>query len=244
MNRLQSEIAANMLFVAEFAALVFAVFLIAYLTEKKLCIRRGGRERILSTGKVAVIGIFSAVSAFLMLIEIPVPFAPPFYKIDLSELPILIISFAYGPVAGVMTEWIKILLKLVLKSTSTAFVGELANFLVGCSLVLPAGVIYLEKKTRRMAVAACLVGILCMTVFGSALNAVYLLPKFAELYGVPLEALIELGSGINPAITGVETMALFAVAPLNLLKGSLVSLLTALLYKRLSPVLKSCGRRR
>lgn len=243
MSNLESKFAENVLFVTEFAVLVFLIFLVAYLVEKQLRRRRDERERILSTRKIAMIGIFSAVSAVLMTIEVPVPFAPPFYKIDLSELPILIITFAYGPVAGVMTELVKILLKLVIKSTSTAFVGELANFTVGCALILPAGIIYLIRKTRRMAICSCILGVLSMTVFGSLLNAVYLLPKFSALYGMPLEAIIAMGTKINPAITSVETMALFAVAPLNLLKGGIVSLLTMLLYKRLSPILKNRGRR-
>lgn len=244
MRNLQNKVAENLLFVVEFAILVFLIFLVAYLVEKHILRMRNVRERILSTRKVAMIGIFSAVSAVLMTMEVPVPFAPPFYKIDLSELPILIIAFAYGPVAGVMTEFVKILLKLVIKSTSTAFVGELANFTVGCALVLPAGIVYLKRKTRRMAVLSCMSGIFCMTVFGSIFNAVYLLPKFSELYGIPLETIIGMGTAINPAITGVETMALFAVAPLNLLKGGIVSLFTVLLYKRLSPILKDGGGRR
>ena len=239
MNGLGGKVADNLVFVLQFAALVFLIFLIAYAVEKRVYLRNHYGERILSTRKLSLIGLFAAVSALLMMFEIPVPFAPPFYKIDLSELPILIIAFAYGPVAGVMTEFIKILLKLVLKSTSTAFVGELANFTVGCSMVLPASIIYLEKKTRTMAVNALIAGVLTMTVVGSAFNAVYLLPKFAELFGMPLEAIVGMGTKINPAITSVGTMALFAVAPLNLLKGGIDSVLTMILYKRLSPFLKS-----
>ena len=244
MSNLQNKVAENMLFVAEFAALVFVIFLIAYVVEKRIHLKNGDRERILSTRKLAMIGIFSAISAVLMTIELPVPFTPPFYKIDLSELPILIICFAYGPVAGVMTEFIKILLKLVIKSTSTAFVGELANFSVGCAMVLPAGIIYLEKKTKHMAMLSCFVGVLCMTVFGSAFNAVYLLPKFSELYGMPLDAIVGMGTAINPRIVNVQTMAIFAVAPLNLLKGGIDMLLTRLLYKRLSVILKDRPGRR
>ena len=243
MNDLGSKVADNMLFVAEFAGLVFVIFLIAYLVEKRIHLKNHDTERILSTRKIALVGLFAAVSAVLMVLEIPVPFAPPFYKIDLSELPILIITFAFGPVAGVMTEFIKILLKLIMKSTSTAFVGELANFSVGCTLILPAGIIYLSRKTKRMALVACIAGTLCMTLFGSAFNAVYLLPKFAQLFGMPLEAIIGMGTKINPSITSVETMALFAVAPLNLLKGTIDTVLTMLLYKRLSPILKSSARR-
>ena len=243
MNDLGSKVADNMLFVAEFAGLVFVIFLIAYLVEKRIHLKNHDTERILSTRKIALVGLFAAVSAVLMVLEVPVPFAPPFYKIDLSELPILIITFAFGPVAGVMTEFIKILLKLIMKSTSTAFVGELANFSVGCTLILPAGIIYLSRKTKRMALIACVTGTLCMTLFGSTFNAVYLLPKFAQLFGMPLEAIVGMGTKINPSITSVETMALFAVAPLNLLKGTLDTMLTILLYKRLSPILKSSGRR-
>ena len=233
MNDLGSKVADNMLFVAEFAGLVFVIFLIAYLVEKRIHLKNHDTERILSTRKIALVGLFAAVSAVLMVLEVPVPFAPPFYKIDLSELPILIITFAFGPVAGVMTEFIKIL----------AFVGELANFSVGCTLILPAGIIYLSRKTKKMALIACVTGTLCMTLFGSAFNAVYLLPKFAQLFGMPLEAIVGMGTKINPSITSVETMALFAVAPLNLLKGSIDTVLTMLLYKRLSPILKSSGRR-
>ena len=239
MNGLAGKVADNIVFVLQFAALVFFIFLIAYAVEKRVYLRKHYGERILSSRKLSLIGLFAAVSAVLMVFEIPVPFAPPFYKIDLSELPILIIAFAYGPVAGVMTEFIKILLKLVLKSTSTAFVGELANFTVGCSMVLPASIIYMEKKTRLMAVNALIAGVLIMTVVGSSFNAVYLLPKFAELFGMPLEAIVAMGTKINPAITSVGTMALFAVAPLNLLKGSIDAVLTMILYKRLSPFLKS-----
>ncbi len=239
MSDLAGKVADNLVFVLEFALLVFCIFLVAYLVEKYIHLRHHDRERILSTRKISLVGLFAAVSAVLMLLEIPVPFAPPFYKIDLSELPVLIITFAFGPVAGVMTEFIKILLKLVMKSTSTAFVGELANFTVGCTLVLPAGILYLSHKTKRMALISCIVGTLCMTVFGSAFNAVYLLPKFAQLFGMPLEAIVGMGTKINPSITSVGTMAIYAVAPLNLLKGCIDTVLTLLLYKRLSPVLKN-----
>lgn len=238
MGNLGQKIAENLIFVGEFLLVILLCFFVAYAIEKRIQRRRGQKERILSTRKMAMIGLFSAAAAVLMMFEVPVPFAPPFYKIDISELPILILSFAYGPVAGVMAEFVKILLKLVFKSTSTAFVGELANFAVGAALVLPAGIFYLEKKTKRQAFIACALGVICMTIFGSFFNAIYLLPKFAELYGMPLNTIIQMGTKVNPHIVSVETMALYAVAPLNFLKGSLDMGLTILLYKRLSHVLK------
>ena len=222
----------------EFLAIIVAIFLIAFFVEKYYKKKNGDTERILATRKVAVIGVFSAISGVLMLFEIPVVFAPGFYKFDFSELPALIGAFAYGPVAGVMIEFVKIIVKLILKGTSTAFVGELANFIVGCSLVLPASIIYAMNKTRKTAIAACITGTICMTIVGSMFNAIYLLPKFAEMFGMPLEAIVEMGTAVNPHITSVSTLVLMAVAPLNLIKGGVISLITILIYKKISHILK------
>lgn len=238
MNGLFEKIQENVVFLLEFLAVVAALFLIAYAAEKIAAKRADGTERILSTRKIAMIGMFSAIAAILMLFEIPMPFAPGFYKLDFSELPALIGAFAFGPIAGVMIEFCKIVLKLLFKSTSTAFVGELANFAVGCSFLLPASILYLFHKSKKTAIAGCIVGTVCLTVFGTAFNAVYLLPKFAQLYGMPLDALVAMGTEINGAITGVGSFVCFAVAPLNLIKGTGVSIITLLVYKQLSPILK------
>ena len=239
MRNLLTELTANLLFVVEFLGVVAALFIIAYVVEKWEKKRIGATERVLSTRKVAMIGMFSAIAAVLMIFEVPVPFAPSFYKIDLSELPVLVAAFAFGPVAGVLVEFVKIILNLFMDSTTTAFVGELANFAVGCSFVLPASVVYLFKKSKKQAILGCVVGTLMMTVFGTAFNAVYLLPKFAELYGMPLDAIIGMGSAIDPAMPDVTSFVIMAVAPLNILKGSVVSLLTILIYKKLSIMIKA-----
>lgn len=238
MSELLQSIQENVVFLLEFLAVICALFLTAYIAEKWAKKVSGDSERVLSTRKIAVIGVFSAIAAILMLFEFPVPFAPPFYKIDFSELPALIGTFAYGPVAGIMIELCKIVLKLLMKGTTTAFVGDLANFAIGCSFLLPASIIYLLKKTRKNAVVACVSGTLVMTVVGTAFNAVYLLPKFAQLYGMPLDAIIDMGASINPAITNVSSFVIMAVAPLNLLKGTTVSVMTLLIYKKVSPILK------
>ena len=182
-------------------------------------------------------GMCAALGAVLMVLEIPVFFAPPFYKLDFSEIPMLFCSFYLGPVAGVLAELLKNLIKLLLKGTSTAFVGEFANFAVSCALVLPASILYHIRKTKKSALAGLATGTVMMTVFGSAFNAIYLLPKFAALYGMPLDAIVAMGSEINGAIHSVSTLVLYAVAPLNLLKGFVVSAMTFLLYKRIERVL-------
>lgn len=239
-NGLATAIVENVVFLLEFAAVIIGMVLIAYALEKVSRKKAGddGKERVLSTRRIAVIGMFSAMAAILMLFEIPLPFAPSFYKLDFSELPALVGTFAFGPVAGVMIEFVKIVLKLVMKGTSTAFVGELANFTVGCSFLLPAALCYMLKKTRKNAIIGCIAGTLMLTFVGTSFNAVYLLPKFAQLFGMPLDAIIGMGTAINPKITSVTSFVIFAVAPLNLIKGSLVSIITLLIYKKISPIIK------
>lgn len=188
------------------------------------------------------IGMLGAVSVVLMMFEIPLWFAPSFYKLDFSEVPVLIGTFAMGPLAGAAIEFIKILLHLLFKGTTTAGVGDFANFLIGCALVVPAGILYQRKKTRKNAVLGLILGTVIMVVIGSALNALVLLPTYAKAFGMPMDALVGMGSAVNPAITNVTTFAMFAVAPFNLLKGVTVSVITMVLYKYVSPLLKSNPR--
>lgn len=235
---LWSSVVNNAMFVLVSVGIAAALFLIAYFAEKYLKKRNGDEERILTTRKIAMIGVFAAIAAVLMLFEFPVPFAPSFYELDFSEIPALVGTFAFGPVAGVMIEFCKILLKLFMKGTSTAFVGDLANFVIGCSFILPAGIIYMFKKTKKSAIVASAAGTLIMTVFGTMFNAIYLLPAFSKLYGMPLDAIVGMGTAINGNITSVTSLVIFAVAPLNLLKGGSVSIVTMLTYKKLSPILK------
>lgn len=238
-NGLFQSIKENVVFVVVCIVIALALFLIAYAAEKYVVRRDGIKERILNTRKVAMIGLFSALAVILHVMDFPVPFAPPFYKLDFSEIPALMGTFAFGPVAGVMIEFCKILLKLLVKGTSTAFVGDLANFVIGCSFILPASLIYLFKKTKSRAIVGCVSGTLIMTVFGTAFNAIYLLPAFSKLYGMPLDSIIAMGAEINGGVTGLVSFVCLCVAPMNLLKGTVASLVTMLIYKPLSPILKN-----
>lgn len=221
---------------------IAAVLIIAIVAERLIYKDKQRKSR--DARYVAVCGIMAAMAAVLMLFEIALPFAPSFYKIDFSEIPVLIGAFSLGPVAGVIIELVKVLLKVFfLKGTTTAFVGDLANFLIGCTLVVPASVVYHVHKTKKFALIGMGVGTLVMTVFGSAFNAIYLIPKFAQLYGMPLDSIVAMGTAINPRITSVTTLALFAVVPFNILKGVLVTIITTLLYKHISPLIKGVGRK-
>ncbi|NLC72412.1 MAG: ECF transporter S component [Ruminococcaceae bacterium] len=190
-----------------------------------------------TTKRIAYIAMFSALGGVVMLFEIPLPFAPPFYKIDLSELPVLMCTLYLGPVAGVTAEFLKVAVKLLIKGTSTAFVGDFANFVVGISFILPASIVYHYRKTRKTAVIGLIVGTLCMTVFGSLFNAFYLIPKFSELFKLPVDAIIAMGNKVNSSITDINSLVLFAVVPFNLIKGTVVSIVTYLLYKRVEKII-------
>lgn len=224
----------NLKFVLMCLGVITAIMLAASLCGKYLC---KDRKSFSSTHYISYTAIFACMAGVLMLVEIPLFFAPGFYKLDLSEMPILICTFYLGPVAGVAAELVKVLVKLLLKGTTTAYVGDFANFAVGCSFVLPASVIYHARPGRRTALVGMAAGTLVMTVFGSLFNAVYLLPKFAELYGIPMETIVSMGTAVNASITDAATLVLFAVVPFNLLKGVVVSALTFVLYKRISPIL-------
>ena len=184
------------------------------------------------------VGMLSAIATVLMLFEIPLPFAPSFYEIDFSEVPVLIGCFTMGPLAGVAIEMVKILLNFLINGTVTAGVGEIANFLIGCAFCVPAGLLYQKQKTRKGALLGMAVGTGMMVIVGCVINAYVLLPVYAKAFQMPLDALIGMGTAVNPNITGFSTFVIFAVAPFNLLKGVLVSLIVLAIYKKISPIFR------
>lgn len=198
------------------------------------------KEKLLTTKNVVLMAMFGALGAVLMLFEVPLPFvAPSFYGLDFSEVPILVGTFALGPVAGAVMEVVKILIKLVLKPTSTGFVGEFANLVFSCAMVIPAGVIYKLHKTKKGAMAAMAVGTLTMSAVGIVGNALVMIPFYSHF--MPLENILALGAAINPAVSNVWTFAVICVGPFNIIKGALVSLITALVYKRISILIHNAG---
>ncbi|MCR5250640.1 MAG: ECF transporter S component [Lachnospiraceae bacterium] len=241
---LLQNVSENASYVIGILAIIAAIFLLAVVFELVVRKKNGDKGRVFGTRKIVMCGMFAALSGVIMLLEIPMPFAPSFYKLDFSELPVLVGGFAYGPAAAVVMEFLKVVIKLVLKNTSTAFVGEFANFAVGCSLVLPASMIYSMKKSKKTAVVSLICGTLIMTVFGTAFNAIYLLPAFAALYGMPLDVILGMGAEVNSlAGNGIVSFVIACVAPLNLIKGAADSVICLAVYKRLSPIFKSASER-
>ena len=231
MNGLWAQIVENLSFIIGCVAIIVGLAMLAKLAEHFMPEKR----KVSRARYVSIIGICAAIATVLHMLDFPLLFlAPGFYKLDFSELPVLLCGFFLGPTATVACEGIKIVLKLLLKGTTTAFVGDFANFFVGCSLVLPATIFYHLHKSKHSAIIGLIIGSICITVFGSAFNAIYLLPKFAQLYELPLDSIIAMGAEINGNIHNVSTFVFFCVAPLNLLKAAMVSVLTMLLYKRVA----------
>lgn len=234
MDKLLASARENINFLLICLLIFLVLFFAAMLVEHKFL---KTVKEVNKTRRMAYIAIFGVLGAVLMFFEVPLFFAPSFYEIDFSEVPVLISTFYLGPVAGVTTELLKIILKLFLKGTSTAFVGDFANFVIGCAFVLPASIVYHARKSKGTAVGGMALGTLCMTIFGSAFNAFYLIPTYSRLFGMPLEAIVGMGTAVNANINSVTTLVLFAVVPFNLLKGVLVSIITYLLYKRVEKIL-------
>ncbi len=188
---------------------------------------------------MVIAALMAALACLLMMWDFPLPFAPSFYKVDLSEIPVLIGGFTLGPGYAALIEGLKVLLRLLFKPTETAYVGELANFLIGIALVVPASWwIYRRKKNL---ISACLglgIGTLLMVLAGGLFNYFVLLPAYSVLYKMPMEQIISMGTQLVPWIHDAFTFVLLATTPFNLFKGFLISFLMLLLVPRLNVILR------
>lgn len=156
------------------------------------------KDKLFSTKNLVRMALFAALATVVMLFKFPLPFAPSFYKLDFSEAVVLIAAFVLGPVAGVIVELVKVLLNLLMDGTTTMYVGEISNFLMGASLVLPAAVIYRQKKDFRGALLGVIVGGVCMVIVSALLNYFVLLPAYSTAFGMELEKIIGMGTAHQP----------------------------------------------
>ncbi len=199
-------------------------------------------NKLFTTKNLVLMAVFAALGAVLMYFEFPLTFlAPGFYELDLSEIPILIGSFIMGPLSAIIMEAVKILIKIVIKPTSTGYVGELANFCVGCCLVVPAGLIYRLKKTRKNAFIGMLAGTVFMAIAGAVLNYYVMLPFYEQFMSI--NDIIAAGAKIWPVVNSKFRFVTFCVAPFNVAKGIIVSLVTAVIYKKISLFIKGIGNK-
>lgn len=222
-----------MIALAVVCGVIFLLQLIEVMLAKKAEVTRLSRVTYMTS-----VALLSAIAGILMLFEFPLPFiAPGFYKIDLSEVPILIGAFTLGPAAGVLIVFIKIVINLFINGTTTAFIGETANFLMGIAFVIPASMVYYVRKTKKKAILGMIYGTIFATILGVLLNAYVLLPFYAAAFG-GIEKIVAAGTAVNPAIHSVFTFCMIAVAPFNLIKFSVVSVIAASIYGSVSRVVK------
>ena len=190
------------------------------------------------THKLTVTAMLSAVAFILMFIESPIPaLIPSFVKLDISDLPELLAAFSLGPVYGVAVTFLKNLLHIVFKGTSSAYVGELCNFLLGAVFSLVAGFIYQRKKSRKSALIGAIIGAVLMAIVSVPMNYYVVYPAYVVCYGMPLEAIIGMYQAILPSADSlIKCLTIFNM-PFTFCKGMLDVLLCFLIYKPLSPLL-------
>ncbi len=183
-----------------------------------------------------VTAVMGAIGAILMYVEFAVPFMPGFIKVDFSELPALITTFALGPWYGVLVCLLKNLLHMF--ATNSAFVGELSNFILGAVFVGTAGVIYKYKKTRVGALVSCLIASIVMALISIPSNYYITYPFYGEAFGLPTAAIVEMYKAIFSGVDNLWQCLLIFNFPFNLLKGVANSILCFVVYKKLSPIMR------
>ena len=209
------------------------------MTNKQVIINKTSRSSAenQNIGKIRILtasAMLSAIAYLLQFIEFQLPLSPSFAKFDFSEIPAPIGGFAYGPACGISIEFIKNVLQLT--STSTGGIGELANFVIGSSLVVPAAFIYKRKKNKKTAIIGCITGSVISGFVAAAMNYFVLLPMY-EIF-MPLDQVIAAFAEFFPFIHTKFDVVLYNALPMNILKSGLVTFVTMFLYKPLSPILK------
>ena len=197
--------------------------------------RAANRSR---THKLTISAILSGVAFLLMFIEFPIPaLIPSFVKLDVSDLPELLAAFSLGPVYGVAVALLKNLLFLVLHGTSSAYVGEVFNFIMGGVFAFAAGFIYQRNKSRKGALMGAVIGALLMSVLSVPLNYFVVYPAYVVCYNLPLDAIIGMYQAIRPSANGLLECLVTFNMPFTFFKGMLDVALCFLVYKPLSPLL-------
>ena len=190
------------------------------------------------THKLTVTAMLSTVAFLLMFIEFPIPaLIPAFVKLDISDLPELLAAFSLGPVYGVVVSFLKNLLFSVLHGTSSAYVGELFNFIMGAVFSFSAGFIYQKHKSRRGALIGALAGAVLMAALSVPLNYFVVYPAYVVCYKLPLDAIIGMYQAIRPSTDGLLECLLVFNMPFTFCKGLLDVALCFLIYKPLSQLL-------
>ena len=196
------------------------------------------KERILTTNNMTKIAVFGSLAGVLMLFKFPLPIAPAFMTVDLSDVSTLVSGFVLGPFSGVITVIIKNLINLIIQGTQTFYIGELSNTIVGSIFVYTASKIYFRNKTKKRAIIGLVLGIFSMTILATASNYFIIFPLYAKVMGVELSAFVSMMPP-NSYINSFLDLILYAIIPFNIIKGTINALVTVLIYKQISRLVKS-----
>ncbi len=195
------------------------------------------RTKFLKTSTLVKISILSAIGYILMFISVPLPMLfPEFLKIDISDLTALLGGISLGPMVGISIAFLKNLLQFITGMSTTGGVGEIANFLIGGSFVFTVSYIYSKKRNVSGVIIGLISGIVIMTIVGCIANYFIILPFYSTI-GFSIDAVVSMGSKINPAINDKLTFVIWIIAPFNILKSGIMSLLTLPMYKKTEKIL-------
>lgn len=190
------------------------------------------------TRKLVLIAVLGALSAVLMVFRFPLPFMPPFLSFDFAGVPELIGAFTLGPIAAVAIIFVRIILQLVLSGTNSMFTGELQSLVLSIALVLPASLIYQKNKTKQGALKGILIGALINVIVAVFTNLVIIIPFYVTLYGMNMEMIIQMSSAVNSYVDSTIKLVILGIIPFNLIKNGVVCLITFIIYKKISPMIK------
>ena len=188
--------------------------------------------------KIAFIGLMGAVSAVLMLLRFPIPFMPPFLSFDLSGVMEMMGGLMFGPLEALCIIVVKILLQLVMQGSMSLGTGELQNFILSSAYVLPAVLIYYRKKTKKSAIVGMAVSSIIVAVVAVITNLYLIIPFYVKLFGMSMDDIISMCSAVNPAMKDTMSLVIFGLVPFNLIKYGATSVVTFIIYKRLSGVIR------
>lgn len=191
-----------------------------------------------SLRRLTMAALCGAVAFVLMFFSFSVPVLSPFAEFDFSALPELIGGFILGPVGAIEIIVVKIGLKLLFKGSSSLLTGELMNLILSLAYVLPTLLYYRSHRTRRGAVIGLAIGTALSVIISIFTNVYVIFPLYIKLYGMNWDGIIEICAAVNPWIKNIPTMVAFSVVPFNLISRVVTSLITLLVYKKLSAPMK------
>ena len=188
--------------------------------------------------RMTVAGLFGTIAFVLMYFNFGIPVISPFAEFDLSALPELIGGYVLGPIGAIYITIIKLLLKLLFQGTSSMFTGEIQNFILSLSYVLPAILYYRKHRTKKGAITGLVIGSLISIVMAVITNLYLIFPAYIKLYGMNWDGIIEICTAANPMIKNIPTFVAFSVIPFNVILRIVSSVITILVYKKISIPLK------